>query len=134
MTIPLNVWTHVAVGNDGTNQKHYSNGIFVEEDACGGDLTINDEDFKIGARGGDGGHGSQFRGIIDEAMLFSAVLSNDDVAAVYGSMVPGWCPNGYQFDSDSGACAPVTGAMSPDDLPSSLVGYWPLNGDGTDIS
>eukprot|EP01052_Picozoa_sp_SAG31_P086864 SAG31_NODE_47685_length_228_cov_41.542636_1_plen_61_part_01 len=61
MNIPLDVWTHVTVGVDGTSEKHFVNGDFVEQDSCEGALTVNDEQFKIGARGGNGGHSSQFR-------------------------------------------------------------------------
>jgi hypothetical protein len=71
------------VGQDGTNERHFVNGDFVEEDACPGALTVNDEDFKIGARGGDGAHGSQFRGSVDEAMLFGSCLDAAGVSAVY---------------------------------------------------
>ena len=65
----MNEWTHVAAGVDGTNEKHFINGAFAEQDGCGGSLRINDDDFMIGARGGDGSHGSQFKGAVDEAMV-----------------------------------------------------------------
>ena len=95
---------------------HYVNGAFVEQDGCGGDLTKNDENFKIGARGGNGAHGSQFKGAIDEGMLFDSCLSNIDVQAVYQAFLGGG------------------GAVSASDLPDSLIGYWPLDGDGRDVS
>ena len=82
MTLAVNEWTHVAAGVDGTNEIHFVNGAFAEQDSCAGSLTINDDDFKIGARGGDGGHSSQFRGSVDEAMLFGAMLSEEDVQAI----------------------------------------------------
>ena len=50
----MNEWTHVGAGVDGANEKHFVNGAFVEQDGCAGSLTINNDDFKIGARGGDG--------------------------------------------------------------------------------
>ena len=53
----LNEWTHVGAGVDGTNEKHFVNGAFAEQDGCAGSLTINNDDFMIGARGGDGTHG-----------------------------------------------------------------------------
>ena len=49
--IPAGSWTHVGTGVDGTNEKHFVNGVFVEQDGCAGSLTINDDDFMIGARG-----------------------------------------------------------------------------------
>ena len=115
--IPAGSWTHVAAGVDGTSEKHFVNGVFVEQDSCAGSLTINDEDFMIGARGGDGGHGSQFRGAVDEAMVFSSMLSDNEVAAIYAGFVSGG-----------------SGAMAVADLPESLVGYWPLDASGMDVS
>ena len=119
-TLALNEWTHVAAGVDGTNEIHFVNGAFAEQDSCAGSLTINDDDFKIGARGGDGGHSSQFRGSVDEAMLFGAMLSEEDVQAIY-----------------DGTFAEPPPPMSEEirgGLPVSLVGYWPLDGDATDLS
>ena len=81
--IPAGSWTHVGAGVDGTNEKHFVNGVFVEQDGCAGSLTINDDDFMIGARGGDGAHGSQFKGSVDEAMVFDSMLADDEVQAIY---------------------------------------------------
>ena len=50
---------------------------------CVGALTPNDDAFKIGARGGNGDHGSQFAGSIDEAMLFSSCCDDAAVGVVY---------------------------------------------------
>ena len=115
--IPAGSWTHVGAGVDGTNEKHFVNGVFVEQDGCAGSLTINDDDFMIGARGGDGAHGSQFRGAVDEAMVFGSMLSDNEVAAIYASFVGGG-----------------SGAVAASDLPDSLVGYWPLDANGIDVS
>ena len=87
----MNEWTHVAAGVDGTNEIHFINGAFAEQDGCGGSLTINNDDFKIGARGGDGGHSSQFRGSVDEAMLFDSMLTDDEVQAIYEAYYMGAC-------------------------------------------
>ena len=118
--LPVNEWTHVAAGVDGTNEKHFINGAFAEQDGCAGSLRINNDDFKIGARGGDGGHGSQFRGSVDEAMLFGAMLSDNDVQTVY--------------DATFAEPSPPMSDVISGGLPSSLVGYWPLDGDATDLS
>lgn len=115
--IPSDAWTHVGAGVDGSVEKHFVNGVFVEQDACPGSLTINNDDFMIGARGGDGAHGSQFRGSVDEAMVFGNMLSNSAVAAVYSAFATGW-----------------TGAVRALDLPDGLAGYWPLDGNGVDVS
>jgi len=118
--LAVNEWTHVAAGVDGTNEKHFVNGAFAEQDGCPGVLTNNNEDFKIGARGGDGDHGSQFRGSVDEAMLFGAMLSDEDVQAIY--------------DGTFAAPPPPMSSDLVGALPASLVGYWPLDGDATDLS
>ena len=83
--VPLEQWTHVGAGVDGTNERHFMNGAIAEETSCAGALTPNDAAFKIGARGGNGGHSSQFAGSIDEAMLFDTCCDDAAVAAVYES-------------------------------------------------
>ena len=118
--LPVNEWSHTAVGVDGPNEMHFVNGAFAEQDGCAGSLTINNDDFKIGARGGDGTHGSQFRGSVDEAMLFGAMLSEEDVQAIY--------------DGTFAAPPPPVSADIVGGLPASLVGYWPLDGDATELS
>ena len=89
--IPAGSWTHVGAGVDGTNEKHFVNGAFAEQAGCGGSLRINNDDFMIGARGGDGGHGSQFKGSIDEAMVFDSMLTDDEVNAIYEAFFIGAC-------------------------------------------
>ena len=93
--------------------------MFVEQDACGGDLTVNNEDFKIGARGGNGGHSSQFRGSVDEAMLFGTCLSEYYVGEVY-----------YATYNPP----PAEAHVDLKTLPSGLVGYWPLDATAEDVS
>ena len=90
-TLAVNEWTHVAAGVDGTNEIHFVNGASAEQEPCPGSLTINNDDFKIGARGGDGGHGSQFTGSVDEAMLFDSMLTEDEVQAIYEAFFIGAC-------------------------------------------
>jgi hypothetical protein len=92
--IALDEWTHVAVGVDGTSERYFVNGAFGEQDGCAGKLTVNDNDFRIGARSllgnfadladlSDSSFGSQFKGTIDEAMLFGRCLSDREVHALY---------------------------------------------------
>lgn len=85
--VPLGEWTHVGAGVDGTNERHFVNGAVAEETSCAGALTPNDAAFKIGARGGNSGHSSQFAGSIDEVMLFSTRCDDAAVAAVYADFV-----------------------------------------------
>lgn len=95
--VPLHEWTHVAAQYDGTNEKHFVNGKMAEQTDCAGAaLTKHPENYlRIGARywsnQGDMSHqqgSSQFRGDIDEVLLFSGAspsdsLSESDVAYVY---------------------------------------------------
>jgi hypothetical protein len=115
--VPVDEWTHTAVGLDGANEVHYLNGELAEQTECAGTLTENQEDFKIGARGGDGGHSHQFHGAIDEAMLFGAMLTAEEVLAIYTATYRD-PENLFMVDVEL--------------LPSGLVGYWSLDGDGTE--
>ena len=118
--VPIEEWTHVGAGADGTHERHFVNGAFVEETDCVGELAHNDNPFKIGARGaGVDGHSSQFRGSVDEAMLFGSCLSEEDVQAVY-EMTYKAPPPAANIDLST--------------LPAGLVGYWPLDGDAGDAS
>eukprot|EP01052_Picozoa_sp_SAG31_P045453 SAG31_NODE_8302_length_1477_cov_118.462990_1_plen_266_part_10 len=124
--LPVAEWTHAAAGVDGSNEVHYVNGEQVESTNCPGVLTSNDADFKIGARGGDGGHSSYFHGFIDDAMLFSGALSDDDVLSIF---------IGAGGDVACGVeCRQATGIIESAILPSSLIGYWSLNGNPYDAS
>jgi hypothetical protein len=79
--IPLDAWSHVAVGQDGALERHFVNGEFAQETACEGALNINESNLMIGAR--EKKHGSHFRGAIDEVMLFDNCLGEAGVAALY---------------------------------------------------
>ncbi len=119
--VPVNEWTHVGAGVDGTNEKHFVNGAFVEQDGCSGSLTINDADFMIGARGGDGAHASQFRGAVDEAMVFGRMLSDNEIQLIY--------------DATTNVAEPANTAQDAATMASgNLIGYWKLDGDPVDSS
>ena len=87
--MPLHEWSHVGVQYDGTSEKHYVNGMLAETGSCPGDPAVRmvlnkvQDNLRIGARTTcfrtDDASGecqpdanSQFRGDIDEVMLFSA--------------------------------------------------------------
>ena len=117
--VPVNEWTHVGAGVDGTNEIHFVNGASVEQDSCAGSLTINDEDFMIGARGGDAGHASQFKGAVDEAMVFGSMLTDDEVQAIYEAT---------SVDEPPSISVQDFAAMSG----GKLIGYWKLDGNAID--
>jgi hypothetical protein len=104
---------------------------------CGesaGSLTANTEDLRIGSRGhtyagseaerGNIGHNSEFIGDMDEVMLFSAAVQVDDLGDIYRLKYYGKKtrpPSSYLI---------VPGAIDGSKLPSDLIGFWPLDGDG----
>ena len=148
--MPLHEWTHVAVSYDGEMEKHFMSGVHVEEDPCpGGDLARTSaatngngrywEGLKIGARsycsgagcdqaGGTGRGHSQFRGDIDESMLYSEALDQAQIYAIYHRA----------FDATSGGEG-ITFIRAPSKvdlsrIPAGIVGFWPLDGNGNDES
>ena len=142
----LHEWTHVAVSYDGEMERHFISGVHVEEDSCpGGDLSATDTSrywagLKIGARsycgsapdcdqtGGTGRGHSQFRGDIDESMLYSEALDQAQIYAIYHRA----------FDATSGGEG-ITFIRAPSKvdlsrIPAGIVGFWPLDGNGNDES
>jgi hypothetical protein len=81
--LPLDEWTHAVAGIDGASEVHYVNGERMESTVCAGVLIQNDDDFKIGARGGDGAHGGHFHGSLDDVMLFEGALTDGDMLTIY---------------------------------------------------
>ncbi len=81
--IPLNVWSHVVLTYDGSMVRHYVNGILVDSYSYTGILVKNDEDIRIGARGGDGGVSSFFEGGIAQVAVYNKALSADTIKQHY---------------------------------------------------
>ena len=147
VVIPAHEWVHTAMSFDGTNQYHWLNGALVEQQACGdgpsgqygGILSANTMNFYIGQRDqtrytsaqgstANDAHGhSEWRGDIDEAMLFSEAISADQVHFIYT----------LQYRTKRGTASSTVmrlpGTPDVSSLPSSLVGFWPLDMDGTDL-
>ena len=148
--VPAHEWTHTAVSYDGATEAHFISGELVEEDPCpGGDLqatadNVQFKGLKMGARAmchdesagwqvdGScdevGADFSQFRGDIDEAMLFEDAISQPEIYAIYHRA----------FDATSGGEG-ITFIRAPTRveasmLPRGIVGFWPLDGDGDDAS
>lgn len=82
--VPLNTWSKVTVVYAGGAQKHYVNGVWIENfNDCSNPLGTNNADLRIGARGGDGSPGSYFRGNIDEVKIVGREESADWIATEY---------------------------------------------------
>ena len=142
--IPAHEWTHTAASYDGATETHWVSGDKVESvDCAGGDLqdrgnTYEFTGLKIGGRtwvpGAEGcGSSGQsscgvFRGDIDEAMLYGEALAQAQIYSIYHRA----------YDSNSGGQG-ITFIRAPtvlklERLPQGLVGFWPLDGDGDDVS
>ena len=143
IVIPAHEWVHTAVSYDGTTEHHYVSGVQVEEQVCGngGHLIANDDPFLIGRRVHErsGATHSQIQGVndgtvmqheefmgdIDEAMLFNAAITQEQVGYIYSLK--------YRSKGGRTNVASYPGTADSSRLPASLVGYWPLDGDGSDL-
>jgi len=83
--IPLNTWKHIALSYNGSIVKHYVNGVMVDSYAYSGTIVANDEDLRIGARGGDSTPGSYFEGDISHVSVFDYALSDTQILTHYNS-------------------------------------------------
>ena len=124
--IPTNTWTHVAIVHDGNQEIHYVNGERREATGCGGLLAVNNNDFKIGSRGGDGGNGSDFNGSIDDAYVFDRALGAEEIMSLFRA---GAGPRGNSADNAAPSCKLVL--EDNEDADSGV--YWlDPDGDGGD--
>ncbi|BDS11258.1 DUF2341 domain-containing protein [Aureispira anguillae] len=84
--VPLSTWSKVTIVFAGGLQKHYVNGVFIESFVdCSNPLTLNDQDLRIGARGGNGAVGSYFIGNIDEVKITNREETADWIATEYNN-------------------------------------------------
>ncbi len=84
--VPLNTWTLVTVVFAGGKERHYVNGMWIEDFTdCTNPLGTNDSDLRIGARGGDGSPGSYFIGRIDEVKLTNREETADWIKTEYNN-------------------------------------------------
>ena len=132
--VPNHEWTHVAMAYDGTSELHYVHGVHQETDPCGdpgGSMTASQYPLRIGAREAeetsycDSGEGcSAFQGDIDEIMLFDRALSELEISGLQSAnyRTGGGMINVY-----------AAGDADPSRLPDGCVGFWPLDGNPTDL-
>ncbi len=84
--VGLNGWSHIVLTYDGSKVRHYVNGILATDwYNYSGTLINNNEDMRIGARGGDGGVGSYFEGAISEVAIYNYALTESDIVQHYNS-------------------------------------------------
>jgi hypothetical protein len=107
-SIPLNVWTHVAVTYDGTALRHYINGVLDRTTAVSCAVTnTNSRPIRIGANGGGG---ELMNGAIDDVRIYNRPLSpaeiQTDMASPLGGSTPpsdGAAPSVTQTSPANGA-------------------------------
>jgi hypothetical protein len=75
-TVPLNVWTHLAVTYDGSSLKLYANGTLVASKAVTGTIVTTTGALTIG---GNSIWGEWFQGKIDDVRVYSRALSASEI-------------------------------------------------------
>jgi len=82
--IGLNSWNKVTVVYATGKQRHYINGVWLEDfNDCANPLNSNNADIRIGARGGDGGAHSFYKGNIDEVKFSNREETADWIKTEY---------------------------------------------------
>ena len=110
-TFVINQWYHIAVTWDGSNGKIWINGVLRKTQALSG-VTITATAPRIGQYSTS--TGNAWVGNIDEVSIWSEVLGEADIGAIYNSGTP--------IDITS-------------DYSDNLVGYWRFEeGSGTDVA
>jgi N-acetylneuraminic acid mutarotase len=75
----LNTWYHVAMTHDGQKLRLYVNGVLDGAIEAVGDTVPTQVEVSIGG----GAYGEFFKGIIDEAQIFSRALTDAEILAIY---------------------------------------------------
>jgi hypothetical protein len=129
-TVPLNVWTHVAVTYDGTTSRFYINGLLDTAVAATGAVYQSGSPLFIGRQGVSGAN--YFDGALDEVRVWSSVRSAAQIQANISRTLPANQPGlvGYwQFDNQFGARRAIdaSGAGNhglPFNRPVSVPSFW----------
>jgi len=79
--LPANVWTHVTMVHNGTQNIIYFNGVEVNQKSVNGALDPTTHPLGIGYDPID--NANYFHGALDEVMLFDQALSAAEIAALY---------------------------------------------------
>jgi len=117
-TIATNKFQHVALTYDKTSgiARLYCNGVVVAQQNLGSFTPLTSYDFYIGRRPDQDFR--SFSGKIDELSLYNRALSSNEIAAIYSAGSAGKCK------------AIAADCVSP---PTGLVGWWPGEGNASDI-
>ncbi len=75
-----NEWTYLSLVYDGSSLYTYRNGVLIHTRASTiGNLALNDNDLRIGARGGDAAAFHFFPGMIDEVRIYNYVRTPEQI-------------------------------------------------------
>jgi hypothetical protein len=86
--IPLNTFTFVAATFDGSSLKLYNNGVLDTNHVSATTIPTNFLALRIGA---DLAAASNFKGLIDEVMLFNRALTAAEIQSIYNAGANGLC-------------------------------------------
>ncbi|MBE0535552.1 MAG: hypothetical protein IH624_07770 [Phycisphaerae bacterium] len=107
-TMPIGVWTHVAVSWDGVNATTWRDGVAVAT----GPFTLGDKlDATIWLAACNAGPNNNFHGIIDEAAIWDRALSPAEIAELYNG------GNGVALSGNTWRPVPVSPANKASDIP-----------------
>jgi hypothetical protein len=84
--VPLDEWTHVAATYDGSEVVMYINGEVDVAVAASGEMMVNDKDLWIG--GSEFWEPRWFEGTMDDAVLLSVALPEDDIMTLVDVGLP----------------------------------------------
>lgn len=103
-----NEWNHFAVTRDDTTTRIYANGVMVASSSSGTSLVVN----PAGTLGFSYTSDSAC-GWIDDFVLSSEVLTDDDIKQVYQSNLPVNCPTSpFEFVLADGTAANIVGSST----------------------
>jgi hypothetical protein len=115
LLIPSNQWNYVTVTKTDTNTVHlYLNGREVAQGIATSPTSANPNTLCIGSSQPDHG-GQDFQGLVDEVRIFNRTLSAGEIQTNYNNATGGDC-------DDSSVSSP-----------SGLIGWWPGDGDASDL-
>ena len=101
VSVPVDEWVHLAMVKDAENVTLYMNGEVVAQKENPFDMANQDTNFRIGGNmDGSGGLVGAFKGAIDEVLIYTAALSEDEVKAIAGGELK---PETYTVNVEGGS-------------------------------
>ena len=111
------IWYHVAATYDGNQSILYVNGVAEASAIAGFALDYDTTPVFIGTTGTTAPYLSMLGGTIDEVSIYNRSLTAIEIQSIY-------------ITGSAGKCTPPPLCVTP---PSSLVGWWPAEGNANDV-